>query len=311
MPKVSIIIPNHNYGAYIADAIASVRVQTLRDWECIIIDDASTDDSVSIIKSAIKSDKRFRLITFDNPVGASRARNAGLDVASGEYIAFLDSDDCYTEYALEMLVNLATTMNAQVAGAQTMMVPQNFRYTPKKNKDWSIGRCWIEQNPSRFLLAPKPHNWCWIWRRIYHRDLIRDIRFVPEFTGAGDDIGFMLDLCWRTKRIVETETISVYHRVHPKSVMHRPFDASSFNFFPILFKYVRNNICDKYPFGFLRAFYSNMFMYMIYQTIIMPKRTGLCKDSARETVIASCKLIPRRYLRFKYRILCWYLSCLK
>lgn len=311
MPRISIIIPNHNYGQYIADAILSVKSQTLRDWECFIIDDASTDDSVAVIKKSIRGDKRFKLIQFKSPVGASRARNAGMDAATGEYIAFLDSDDCYTEYALEMLLNLAISMNAQIAGAQTLVVPQNFKYMPQRNKDWSVGRSWIEQNPARFLMAPKQYNWCWVWRRIYRRDLIDAVRFVPEFTGAGDDLAFMMDLCYRTRRIVETETISVYHRFHNQSVMHRGFDESAFDFFPTLFRYMRENICDKYPAGYLRAFYRGLFAYLINKTIIIPKQTGNCQDSARQVVIASCKLIPRRYLPFRQRILCWFLSCLK
>ncbi len=312
MPRISIIIPNHNYGQYIADAILSVKSQTLRDWECFIIDDASTDDSVAVIKKLIRGDKRFKLIQFSEPVGASRARNAGMDAATGDYIAFLDSDDCYTEYALEMLLNLAVSMDAQIAGAQTLIVPHDFKYTPtNKNKDWSVGRSWIEENPARFLMAPKQYNWCWVWRRIYRRDLIENIRFVPEFTGAGDDIAFMMDLCHQTKRIVETETISVYHRLHNASVMHRGFDESAFQFFPILFRHMRENVCDKYPAGYLRAFYRNLFDYMINRTIITPKQTGQCKDSARQTVIAACKLIPRRYLPLRRRVLCWFLSCLK
>lgn len=310
-PKVSIIIPNHNYGRYVADAIKSVRAQTLSDWECFIIDDASTDNSVDIIKKAIRGDARFKLIQFKSSVGVSRARNAGMDAAKGEYIAFLDSDDCFTEYALEMLVRLAETMDAQIAGAQSLMVPQEFKFMPKKNKDWSVGRHWIEVNPARFLLAPKEFNWCWVWRRIYRRDLIENVRFLPEFTGAGDDLGFMLDICHRTQRIVETETISVYHRFHQQSVMHRNFDVSHFNFFPTLFRYMRDSILDKYPADFLRMFYRMMLDYMVFTTVIQPKQTGLFKDEARQTILAAVKFIPRRYLPFRKRVLCWFLSCLK
>lgn len=312
MPKISIIIPNHNYGQFIADAILSVKSQTLRDWECFIIDDASTDDSVAVIKRAIRGDKRFKLIQNKQRMGTSRARNAGMDAARGEYFAFLDADDCYTEYALEMLLNLATSMDAQIAGAQTLVVPHDFKYTPSpQKKDWNIGRSWIEQNPARFLMMPKQYNWCWVWRRIYRRDVIGDLRFVPEFTAAGEDIAFMMDLCHKTRRIVETETISVYHRIHPNSLMHQKFCVTSFEFFPTLFRHMRDNVCDKYHHSYLRAFYRALFTYLISTTIILPKQTGQHHDAARAVVIESCKLIPRRYLPFRQRILCWFLSCLK
>ena len=93
-PTVSIILPNRNYGRFIPDAINSIKAQTLTDWECIIIDDASTDDSVDVIKELISGDGRFKLAVNSESVGISATRNVGLDMATGEYIAFLDSDDC-------------------------------------------------------------------------------------------------------------------------------------------------------------------------------------------------------------------------
>ncbi len=310
-PKVSIIIPNHNYGKYITDAIKSVMAQTLSEWECIIIDDASDDNSVKIINKLIKDDNRFLLIKFKEKRGVSSARNAGLDVARGKWIAFLDSDDCYTEFALEMLVDMAEAMSAQVAGAQALIVPDDFKYRPSNNNTWTVGRSWIEDNPTRFLTAPKNYNWCWVWRRIYHRDLLKNVRFFPEFVVAGDDIAFMLDLSYRTKRIVETENISVYHRFHTESVMQRPFNKGMFDWFPVFFKYVRDNICDKYSPGFLRQFYRSMFMYLTDMTIVKPKRTGELYEDGRKVVTEACRYIPLRYLRPRQRILCRFLRWIK
>ncbi len=310
-PIVSVIIPNRNYSKYIADTIASVRAQTLRDWECFIIDDASTDDSVAVIKKSIRGDKRFKLIKFTEPVGVSRARNAGLDAATGDFIAFLDSDDCYTECALEMLVNLAQSMDADVVGGQAMQVPQAFRFLPKKNVSIPVGKCWIRRDPTSFLFSPKEFNWVWVWRRIYRRELLEKVRFVPEFTSVGDDIGFMLDLCHRTLRVVETENMTVFHRVHMESVMASTFSPRMFDFFPTLFRHMRDNILDKYPNAFLRRFYPYMFNYMIQETIIRPRQTGTYYNEAKKVLLESVRYIPRRYLPLRKRFLCWFLTCLK
>ena len=89
---ISIIVANYNYASFLPDALNSVLAQTIDNWECIIIDDGSTDNSVEIIKKYVKKDSRFQLIQIPHS-GVSVARNTGLDAARGEYIAFLDSDD--------------------------------------------------------------------------------------------------------------------------------------------------------------------------------------------------------------------------
>ena len=97
-PLISIIIPTHNRKSFIQTAIASVLSQTFKDYEVIVIDDASTDGTSDYIKSQYPD---FALITLAQNVGAAEARNRGLQVAKGEFIAFLDSDDQWDAHYLE------------------------------------------------------------------------------------------------------------------------------------------------------------------------------------------------------------------
>ena len=92
MAAVSIITPAWNAAAYISETIASVRAQTLPDWEWLIVDDGSTDETVSIIRAAAALDPRIRLLQQTN-AGPSAARNRAMREASGEWFAFVDSDD--------------------------------------------------------------------------------------------------------------------------------------------------------------------------------------------------------------------------
>lgn len=92
-PLVSIIIPIYNVEAYLRECLNSVIVQTCRDWECILVDDASTDASGAIAREFCEADSRFRLIRHTENRGQSDARNSGLDAARGSRIMFLDSDD--------------------------------------------------------------------------------------------------------------------------------------------------------------------------------------------------------------------------
>ncbi|MDW2958658.1 MAG: glycosyltransferase family 2 protein [Alphaproteobacteria bacterium] len=310
-PKVSIIICNHNYSAFIGDAIESVKNQSLKNWECIIIDDASTDTSVSVIKKHIARDKRFQLIQLQKKSGVCVARNSGLDVATGEYIAFLDSDDCFTEYALEMLLHMAQTTNADMAGGATNIVPNTFKYIPSKQHSWNASMMGARNNPAAFLLMPKSHNWCWIWRRIYKRSLIGDTRFNTNFTTFGDDLTFMLDLCYRANFVVETSNISVYHRIHGDAITSREFGPHYFDWFPTYFEHIEKNLLDKYDSHFWRAFYRNTFSYMLYETTFRPKHMGKYEIAGRNALLASVQHIPRRYLTAKQRILCKFLTWIK
>ncbi|EOP70693.1 N-acetylgalactosaminyl-diphosphoundecaprenol glucuronosyltransferase [Bacillus cereus VDM006] len=105
---VSVITPSYNSSPFIKETIESVQAQSYSNWEMIIVDDKSTDDSVHVIKQYIEKDPRIKLITLTQNVGAARARNIALKEAQGDYIAFLDSDDLW----------LPTKLKEQVAFMQ-------------------------------------------------------------------------------------------------------------------------------------------------------------------------------------------------
>ena len=100
---VSVIVPCHNAAEFLADALQSVRDQTLRDLECIIIDDSSIDGSVAIANRFVNADPRFSLVISSERQGASAARNAGIAQATGRWLALLDADDLFLPERLERL----------------------------------------------------------------------------------------------------------------------------------------------------------------------------------------------------------------
>ena len=100
-PLVSIIMPAYNCEKYITEAIASVINQTYQNWELIVIDDCSQDNTVNIVKRLALEDTRINLYQNERNVGVSKTRNKGLSIAKGQWIAFLDSDDCWASEKLE------------------------------------------------------------------------------------------------------------------------------------------------------------------------------------------------------------------
>lgn len=104
-PLVSVIIPCYNQGKYVCETLDSVRRQTFKDFECIIVNDGSTDDSTTKIKSFCDKDDRFKLIDKVNE-GVSVARNIAIRNSRGQYILPLDSDDLIAPEYLEKTVNV-------------------------------------------------------------------------------------------------------------------------------------------------------------------------------------------------------------
>lgn len=98
---VSIIIPTYNYGHFLADSLGSVLAQTYPHWECIVVDDGSTDDTRQIVEGFAQSDSRIKYLYQDN-AGLSAARNTGLRHAKGSYLQFLDADDLLERRKLEL-----------------------------------------------------------------------------------------------------------------------------------------------------------------------------------------------------------------
>ena len=101
-PSVSVILPTYNRGRLLRDAVESVVLQTFVDWELDIVDDGSTDGSTGFVSEL--ADSRIRMINIAHSGSPARARNAGVAVASGEWIAFLDSDDMWLPRKLELQV---------------------------------------------------------------------------------------------------------------------------------------------------------------------------------------------------------------
>ncbi len=109
---VTIITPSFNCSKFIEETIKSVQSQTYKNWEMVIVDDCSTDNSIDIIKSLMKTDERIKLYQQRWNGGPAVARNVAIEHAKGRYIAFLDSDDLWLSEKLEKQINFLHKKNA-------------------------------------------------------------------------------------------------------------------------------------------------------------------------------------------------------
>lgn len=114
-PSVSVITPVFNAAGIVGQAIGSVKAQTFIDWEMIIVDDCSTDDTTAVIGQFAASDERIRLLRQPANAGPASARNAALAVARGRFVAFLDSDDLWLPRKLELQLAFMAQYGAPIS----------------------------------------------------------------------------------------------------------------------------------------------------------------------------------------------------
>lgn len=124
-PLVSIIIPTYNHAHFLRDALESVRAQTYMNWECIVINNYSEDDTVAVVESF--QDKRIRLENFHNNGVIAASRNRGIVLSQGEYLAFLDSDDTWYPTKLENCLD--------VFSQDVGLVAHGLQWTGKQHRD--------------------------------------------------------------------------------------------------------------------------------------------------------------------------------
>ena len=127
---VSIITPSYNSSKFIKDCVASVFSQTYKNWEMIIVDDCSKDNSKEIISELSTKDKRIKSIFLEKNVGAAEARNAAIRQSKGKYVAFLDSDDLWNPKKLEK--QLSFMYENEIAFSYT-----NYQFMSENGEDLS------------------------------------------------------------------------------------------------------------------------------------------------------------------------------
>lgn len=111
-PRASIVMPCYNTASFIGDAIASVRSQTMEDWELLVVDDCSTDGSLDTAEHAARGDPRIRLMRQERNGGVGPARNRAIGEARGRYVAFLDSDDEWLPGKLDLQLDFMARTGA-------------------------------------------------------------------------------------------------------------------------------------------------------------------------------------------------------
>ncbi len=202
-PLFSIIIPTYNRAHMLPQALQSVQDQTFPDWECIVVDDGSTDNTKEILQQWIEKDNRFRYIYQEN-AERSAARNNGIKNAKGKYICFLDSDDYYLKERLENLFSFINKNDNPIAMIFSgIAIEHNDKV---KNINYPL----VEENDKYNYIA---ENVIFSQQVCIHYSILKKHNYNPNFT-VGEDMELWLRIVDKHKLLHLNNDCSVVVTEH-------------------------------------------------------------------------------------------------
>jgi len=213
--KVTVITPNYNASGVIAQTLDSLLSQTYTNWEALIVDDCSTDNSVEIIKSYAQKDKRIKLIQCAaNNGGPAIPRNMGIAAAQGDYIAFLDSDDLWLPEKLEIQMDFMLSKKALLSSTSYALVDEQgidlkkvVRAVPVMNFN-----TYLRNTSIGFSSA------------VIRRDILEGISFKK--LPVAEDFAFWLDVFRKGDTMIGIDKVLMKYRVQKKSLSSNKFKSA-------------------------------------------------------------------------------------
>ena len=227
MTKISVIVPVYNTHDYLNECIDSVLNQSLADFELICIDDGSTDDSLDILKDYEKKDTKVQVISQENR-GLGASRNVGLNIAQGEYVMFLDSDDYLKSDALEKLYNEANNNDLDLVlfkiinfnnktGKQSRSEYFDMKFLKDIVKDDIF--TWVQVKERIFDISVTATS------KLFKRELISDIAF-PEGLIFEDNL-FFIKVIFKANSVYFYDDYFYYRRIRPDSITNSYYSEYS------------------------------------------------------------------------------------
>lgn len=245
VPKISIIIPCYKVEKYLDRCVKSVVNQTLRDIEIILVDDCSPDGVPQLCDDWIQKDNRIKVIHKMVNQGLGFARNTGLEVAKGDYVAFVDADDYVEEDMYDKLYNEAIASDSDIVfcGMKQERTQGNFVlvrdfeekkiFTKAELQELSIR--YFDPKVGRRLIMS-------VWHSIYRRSLISDIRFYSEREVCSEDLPFQVMAINKANSVSYIPDALYYYCFNTNSLSHSFDFKKCFRFYNLV-----NKILSYYP----------------------------------------------------------------
>ncbi len=244
--KVSVIIPIFNCGKYLENSIPQILEQTHKELELILVNDGSTDNSLSLCQKFADCDSRVKIISKPQSEGAGPARNSGIDAAQGDYMMFIDADDCIEKNMIERLLNAAVSNNCQIAicGYETYVEGSD---TADRENIFLPQKIYRGNDVQSFFAQYFPEGIAgYLWNKIYSADLIREknIRF-PDMRRLQDGV-FNIDYFNYADSCCVIEDILYHYRLNAQTDMFRKLPK---NYYDLIRQFSQSFIDRKKEWG--------------------------------------------------------------
>lgn len=266
-PKISIILPIYGVEKYLPRCMESVFNQTLKDIEIIMVDDESPDTCPQLCDEYAQKDDRVKVVHKKNG-GLGYARNSGLDVATGEYIAFLDSDDFVELDAYEILYNAATSANADAVFADSYVECPDGKWEKRqfaKSEKLIEGKALQEFTLDMIaggegVKADRPYPMS-VWRLLYKREVIEqnNLRFLSEREIVSEDLPFQVDFFLHAKSVLILP-YTFYHYCLNGASLTSTFKDVKYDRFRILYDILKDKV------KYIERGYLRVDRFLIYYT---------------------------------------------
>ena len=321
--KVSIIVPIYNVEQYLSLCVDSLLNQTLREIEIILVDDGSPDHCPEICEEFRKKDKRVKVIHKMNG-GLSDARNAGLKLAEGQYVAFIDSDDYVDLHMLEKLYNEAEKRHLDVCYCDySFDVDGKTRPACKQKEDLFIDN---KVDAEKFLLdmvGPGPQSpsdvkyLVSVWHGIYKRSIIKqfNISFESERLYPSEDLLFHIDFLSHCSKIGYLKESMYYWRYNPKSLSRTYTTQKFFKYVDLLIR-TKEKLNEHFPEEIYCLHYQRC-VYSFFRSIVKYEALGCNEPHPLKRIKQRCQhpLMKSLYESYPINQMVWkhriFLTCMK
>jgi glycosyltransferase involved in cell wall biosynthesis len=242
-PLISVIIPVYNAEKYLQTTLQSLQNQTFKDFEAVCVDDGSTDGSAQILAQFAAADTRFKIHRQEN-AGGSAARNKGLELAGGKFIALLDNDDIMHPQYLEILYHNITAAAADISCCSYLRFAGEGKYDFAADK-LEAKADFVSEQPFTDKFVKKKKIETLMWTKLYRRELLGDIRFAPELPAINDML-LNIEVLLKSRKAVVCRTPLIAYRIIETSQTLKDLSLKRITEFKNLCLKI-NEIADKFP----------------------------------------------------------------